>query len=357
MGLSQSKRSIGTDCGRLEEWMTLLRKDIREHVPIIHLAIPGSHNSMTFKITRKSKLAPDAEKVVQRVYKCLPWFIAKWAKTQSYTTTDQLKFGIRFFDLRISQKETTDIEDRYYIVHGLFSTPMESEMREIKTFLDQHPGELVILDFQHFYEISCDDHDIIHTFLTNLFGDKILTMNDGPLTELTLDKAYKLRKQLLIVYRSAYNSIYYWPGAYFPTPWPNTAKLKVLKEFLVKSLQNRSMDYGWITQCVLTPDSKYIVLRPRSNLELTAKKVWNYLDDWIKAQTPGSLDNGSTECVNILIADFVNIKNSSFISTVVDLNNKIPYQDAPAERIQKDSKIYPDKEKLLNGIIEEYLPY
>lgn len=86
---------------------------------------------------------------------------------------------------------------------------------------------------------------------------------------------------------------------------------------------------------------------------MTAKKVWNYLDDWIKAQTPGSLDNGSTECVNILIADFVNIKNSSFISTVVDLNNKIPYQDAPAERIQKYSKIYPDKEKLLNGIIEE----
>lgn len=79
----------------LEDWMGRLPMHVRQKVPIIYLAIPGTHNSMTYGITRSSKIAPDADKVVRRLNKAFPDIVRRWSKNQKIDVTQQLTVGIR----------------------------------------------------------------------------------------------------------------------------------------------------------------------------------------------------------------------------------------------------------------------
>lgn len=78
----------------LEFWMTNLPAHLRQ-IPIINLAIPGSHDSMSYGINRKSPVAPDADPIVADLYRYVPCIVRRWAITQSMTMTDQLNRGIR----------------------------------------------------------------------------------------------------------------------------------------------------------------------------------------------------------------------------------------------------------------------
>lgn len=79
----------------LEHWMSNLSPSIRAHVPLINLAIPGSHDSCSYGIRRGSQLAPDAEEAIRKVFPFAPCIVRRWSKTQKYTMIDQLNNGIR----------------------------------------------------------------------------------------------------------------------------------------------------------------------------------------------------------------------------------------------------------------------
>lgn len=79
----------------LENWMGRLPIYVRQKVPIIYLAIPGTHNSMTYGITRSSKVAPDADDVVRRLNKIFPVIVRRWSRNQKMNVTEQLRIGIR----------------------------------------------------------------------------------------------------------------------------------------------------------------------------------------------------------------------------------------------------------------------
>lgn len=79
----------------LENWMSNLSRQIRDEIPVINLAIPGSHDSCTYGMSNKSLPAPDAEDTVRKLYNFVPCVVRRWAKTQTYTISDQLSHGIR----------------------------------------------------------------------------------------------------------------------------------------------------------------------------------------------------------------------------------------------------------------------
>jgi hypothetical protein len=79
----------------LEFWMTMLPENIRK-MPIIYLALPGSHDSMSYGIDDSSGIAPDAEPVIRSVFNYMPCVIRRWARTQKLDATGQLRNGIRF---------------------------------------------------------------------------------------------------------------------------------------------------------------------------------------------------------------------------------------------------------------------
>jgi hypothetical protein len=68
----------------------------------------------------------------------------------------------------------TKINDtNFYTVHALYGDPVMKELINIKTFLMSHTKEILILDFQHFYQFSKADHNRLLTILKSLFHNMI----------------------------------------------------------------------------------------------------------------------------------------------------------------------------------------
>lgn len=78
----------------LENWMGKLPQELKT-IPIINLAIPGSHDTMSYGIKSKAAIAPDAEPIVATLNKFVPCIVKRWAVTQRLDIIDQLKCGIR----------------------------------------------------------------------------------------------------------------------------------------------------------------------------------------------------------------------------------------------------------------------
>ena len=212
-------------------------------------------------------------------------------------------------------------------MHGLFCEQISQPLKELQIFLDSQPNEFVILDCQHFYNFTRENHNrLIRTFL-NLFGPKIFgrVENENDLKKLTLQSAAKSGKQLLIVYRNDAEAVdQFWLSHSYPTLWPNKVNVKDLRQYLETSLEKRNPDTGFVSQCVLTPDVKFIVPRFYSSLRKTcAKKVDDKLLSWIQDQEPGAFGEGQCGKANVFLADFIDIKDNNFSKTVVDLNQKL----------------------------------
>lgn len=96
---------------------------------------------MTYSITRNSPIAPDFEyRVKNCIGNLIGCFVSRWAKTQDYSSTEQLKCGIRYFDLRVSTRDGTN---ELYFVHGLYADEVWDVLRQINEFLDDHPSEVI----------------------------------------------------------------------------------------------------------------------------------------------------------------------------------------------------------------------
>lgn len=83
-----------TAASEMKLWMTQL-PDALKDIPLINLAIPGTHDSMSFGIRPRARVAPDAVPIVNQLYKVMPCVIRRWAITQSLNTIQQLECGIR----------------------------------------------------------------------------------------------------------------------------------------------------------------------------------------------------------------------------------------------------------------------
>ncbi len=101
----------------LSHWMQRVDDDAL----LRRIAIPGSHDAGTLGLI--------------------------WAgETQTYTITQQLLSGSRYFDLRVHKKG-----EEYRIFHSILDGIAFSDvLAEIKSFLLLHPSEVLLLDFQHF---------------------------------------------------------------------------------------------------------------------------------------------------------------------------------------------------------------
>jgi len=64
-------------------------------------------------------------------------------------------------------------DTNFYTVHALYGDPVIKELVNIKEFLITHTKEMLILDFQHFYNFSEADHNRLLSVLNLLFNNMI----------------------------------------------------------------------------------------------------------------------------------------------------------------------------------------
>ncbi|XP_059619372.1 PI-PLC X domain-containing protein 2 [Phlebotomus argentipes] len=306
----------------LEFWVTNLPDPLKD-TPVINLAIPGTHDSMTYDMRALSPVAPDAEACVHWLHKVIPCVIKRWAVTQKLSLHEQLLNGIRYLDFRISFRRQ---EQRYYFVHGLYCEEIVDPLQEIRDFLDSHPGEVIVLDIQHTYQFEEKNHVELMAMLTDVLGQRVWPRDGRLLRHWTPRVAEQTGQQVVIIYRNAqaHGVSNFWTSDDWPTPWPNETNVGRLQKSLERGLASRSPHKGYVTQCVLTPNISYTVPRFLSSLQRTcARKVFRKLLSWIAAQRPGVWRPGDAPTVNVVLADFVEIQDSEFCKIVVDLNLKM----------------------------------
>lgn len=129
----------------LAEWQEYLSNDAN----IINVAIPGSHASATNGMMLL-------------------------AETQRHSVYEQLCAGVRYLDLRVTEKN-----GKLVMFHNVIKgRPFEDVLDEINLFLDNHPKQFLILDF-HETGKTCEDK-VISAVKDSLNMDRAVNKNEFP---------------------------------------------------------------------------------------------------------------------------------------------------------------------------------
>ena len=147
----------GSDWGMVDEkenWMTLLRDEIGD-VRIGDLFLPGSHDTGSYGINTNSTLVDynyqfgiAADSPIE--------FMVNWSVTHTHDMATQLRQGFRQLDLRIADLQKVGGDFHWY--HGFSGDDITEGLHQISDFSETHPGEVLILYFQHFAAVGNRTH-------------------------------------------------------------------------------------------------------------------------------------------------------------------------------------------------------
>ncbi|XP_051273956.1 PI-PLC X domain-containing protein 1 isoform X2 [Dicentrarchus labrax] len=296
------------------DWMSQLPPD-RHSVPLSDLAIPGSHDSMSYDLDINSSIIePDRLKKFSKIC-CARKIVRKWAMTQEETITKQLDAGVRYFDLRIARKPNDPNPTRLYFYHGLCTrTDVETVLKDINDWAGRHPKEILILAFSHFKGFDKSTEKQLHTHLINfiktLFGAKLIPKGAIP----TLKSCWDKGRNVIVSYDYAasqdpelWRKILYYYG--------NSMNLTEVESKLQQELK-KGKPYGFFV-CGLNltlPDNARILkytLRLFDNFLNVVRRSLPMLLQWVTVQA------GKTP-MNIVASDLATY--GDFVPTVVKLN-------------------------------------
>nr|XP_040142799.1 PI-PLC X domain-containing protein 1 isoform X2 [Ictidomys tridecemlineatus] len=158
------------------DWMSALCPRLWD-VPLHHLSIPGSHDTMTYCLNKKSPVSHSESRLLQLLSKVVPCVtrpvVLRWSVTQALDITEQLDAGVRYLDLRIAHM-LEGSEKNLHFVHMVYTTALvEDTLTEISEWLEQHPREVVILACRNFEGMTEDLHEYLVACIKNIFGDML----------------------------------------------------------------------------------------------------------------------------------------------------------------------------------------
>ncbi|XP_033936939.1 PI-PLC X domain-containing protein 1 [Pseudochaenichthys georgianus] len=302
----------------MESWMSLLPSPLWD-TPLSQLAIPGSHNAITYCLDMNDRspvdlTQPDLLQKLDKFMKPLirP-FVYKWAITQEVGIKQQLDSGVRYCDLRIAHRPNDTSTDLYFY-HGVYTAlTVEAVLLEIRQWMDAHPREVLILSFSHFLGLSPELHTLLISTIRSVFASKLC-----PKTEvLTLRNLWAQGLSVIVSYEHVLScsSADLWP--HIPYWWANKCRAEeLIQEFESRKQRGRPGGF-FVTGMNLTEDLKYICTHPTESLKDLVVSTYPPLLSWVQQQSPGC-GGGS---LNIIAGDFVT--ESGFVPTVVSLNEKL----------------------------------
>ncbi|CAL8393925.1 unnamed protein product [Boreogadus saida] len=299
-----------------EEWMSRLPEELWD-IPLSNLAIPGSHDAMSYCLDMKSPMVqsqPVLIRLLDRLFRCFSRpVILRWATTQHKSIGDQLHMGIRYFDLRIARKPH-DSSNYLFFTHIIYSHLSVLEtLASVATWLESHPREVVILSCSHFEGMSAKVHESFILSLRKLFGSKLCPrMEAVP----TLRSLWSNRWQVLLSYEDQSAARYpeLWPA--IPYWWANQPTAKGVINYLDRRKAMGRPDGLFVSGLNLTANLCFMVLECDQSLWTLSQENWDQLSVWLQKQTPGY----SLQSLNIIAGDFVG--PIPFCPLVIALNQR-----------------------------------
>ncbi|XP_056286963.1 PI-PLC X domain-containing protein 1-like [Pseudoliparis swirei] len=297
------------------DWMSRLPQELQD-VPLWNLAIPGSHDSMSFCLDVSSPVLRSEPCLLRAMDWLVPCWtrpcVSRWATTQQSVLSGQCELGVRFLDLRIARKPTGG--HTLFFAHGIYTlTTVKEALDELAVWLDAHPKEVVIVSCSHFESLTPEDHSHLVEYITTLYGEKLCPSQDVP----TLRSCWSRGQQLVVSYGDQqvvlqhpelWAEIPYW---YADSPDPK----KVIA--YLEDQKHRARPAGfYVTGLNLTEDAPYVLLHPLQGMRRMTLRALSPLLRWASEQRPGR-EAGE---VNVVCCDFVDL--SEFCSLVIGLNYK-----------------------------------
>ncbi|KXJ26691.1 PI-PLC X domain-containing protein 3 [Exaiptasia diaphana] len=228
------------------------------------LVMPGSHDSGTFYLDQSSEIGPDASAGIQNLCsvfgRLAKSVVYSWSITQSLNIYQQLKAGIRYLDLRVAFRP---LDNEIRIVHALYGSTISEILEEVQMFTNENPKEVVILDFNHFYNMDCEAHQRLADTLLGMFGEVMrIPGKDG--LNFTLQDMWGNDEKVIIFYQNEEVVKCYpcfWSSNSITSPWANVDDRKDLLKFLDSKCLRKEQppECFHVTQCVLTPQTSTIM--------------------------------------------------------------------------------------------------
>ncbi|XP_057575160.1 PI-PLC X domain-containing protein 1 [Hippopotamus amphibius kiboko] len=304
-------RSVNAD------WMAALCSRLWD-VPLHHLSLPGSHDTMTYCLNKKSPIAHNESWMLRLLSKVLPCVtrpvVLKWSVTQVLTVTEQLDAGVRYLDLRIAHM-VEGSEKNLHFVHMVYTTALvEDTLTEISEWLENHPREVVILACRNFERMTEELHEYLVTCIKNIFGDMLCPRGEVP----TLRQLWSRGQQVLVSYEeeaSVSRHPQLWPA--IPYWWGNQVKPQDLVRYLERMKSCGRPGGLFVAGINLTENLEYVLVHLSASLERMTLPGLPYLCAWVRGQRPGP----GARCTNIIAGDFIGA--DAFVSDVIGLNAKL----------------------------------
>ncbi|KAJ8253165.1 hypothetical protein GJAV_G00209830 [Gymnothorax javanicus] len=300
-----------------EDWMSRLPPKLWS-IPLYNLAIPGSHDAMSYCLDITSPLArseSDSFRLVDGLFYCLTRpVIYRWATTQEQDIVDQLRAGIRYFDLRIASNPQDACKDLYFFHIIYTSLKVLETMEKIAVWLDSHPKEVVILGCSHFEGLDEKCHETFIFNLKRIFGNKLCPRKGS---DLSLRGLWRSGHQVILSYddRAAERHWDLWPD--IPYWWANQRTAEGVITYLDQQKEKGRPGGFFVSGLNLTAERKYMALHPDMSLQRLTLQNQESLMRWLRLQRPGPGPN----CLNIIAGDFVG--TVPFCPLVIMLNEKL----------------------------------
>ena len=306
-------------------WMEVVNNHNRAfgRCTLREVAMPGSHNAGTAALTRRiSKHAPT-------IYKAVPGFIRRWSVCQSLTVGEQLRAGSRYIDIR----SAVTSDGKVVNVHANVGRPVEEALSDIAEFINTTTHEVVIVDFQHFYNFRDSDHDAYAEKIRSIFDHERIA--DKKTYQGSLEQMWKGNRRIVVLYAhvSAAAHGFIPRSAAIYSPWAGNGKLsnagsrrkfkKVLEDYMTTAA-SRNKEVLFVLQCVSGPSTSMILRSLLAggfvmNLKSTSKYLLNDLPRWFNEWTDNETFSG---VLNIILLDFVAPDGTcrNFIDKIIALN-------------------------------------
>ncbi|XP_019108470.2 PI-PLC X domain-containing protein 1 [Larimichthys crocea] len=305
-----------------QDWMSDLPEELWD-TPLTDLAIPGSHDAMSYCLDINSPLVPsesDFFRLLDGLFYCFTRpTIFKWATTQDKTIEEQLSMGIRYFDLRVAHKPSDSSNDLYF-THVIYThlTVLET-LVSVAAWLESHPKEIVILACSHFEGIDDKLHHAFIFSLKKLFGSKLCPQKEAVLT---LRSLWASGYQVVLSYDSqtAARHPELWPA--IPYWWANQRTAQGVINYLDWNKDIGRPEGFFVSGLNLTADRFYITENRKQSLRTLTYSNWECLRTWLEEQKPGS----DPKSLNIIAGDFVG--PLPLCSLVIALNQKLLRKNA-----------------------------
>ncbi|XP_004385274.1 PI-PLC X domain-containing protein 1 [Trichechus manatus latirostris] len=306
-------------CRTNADWMSQLRPQLWE-VPLHHLSIPGSHDTMTYCLNKKSPISQKESQLLQLLSKVLPFItrplVFKWSVTQVLNITEQLDVGVRYLDLRVAHMAGGS-EKNLHFVHMVYTTALPQDtLTEISEWLKNHPQEVVILACRNFEGMTEDLHEYLVSCIKIIFGDMLCPRGEVP----TLRQLWACGHQVVVSYEdegSVSRHRELWPG--IPYWWGNKVKTSDLIQYLEfkKSVGRPGGSRLFVAGINLTENLVYLLTHLSESLQTMTLPRLPCLEAWVREQCPGP----GSRCTNIIAGDFIGADD--FVSNVIRLNDKL----------------------------------